>query len=49
VKLLDEDIEIMGDKEAWKCRVCSKKFMGSEFLIKHINTKHPEDYKKVPK
>lgn len=47
IKLLDDDIEIVNDKEAWKCRNCLKKFMTSEFLLKHIFSKHLEDYKKV--
>lgn len=47
IKLLNEDTEMLNDREAWKCRNCSKKFITSEFLLRHIVSKHNEDYKKV--
>lgn len=47
VKLLDEDTEILNDREAWKCRNCNKKFITSEFLLRHIVSKHNEDYRKL--
>ena len=47
MKLLDEDTEILNDRQAWKCRNCNKKFITSEFLLRHIVSKHNEDYRKV--
>lgn len=28
--------------EKFKCAICGKGFCGEEFVVKHINNKHPE-------
>lgn len=30
---------------AWPCFYCSKKFKGSEFVVKHIDNKHSNEEK----
>lgn len=35
------------ERQAWECVYCGKKFRTSEFLSKHIISKHPEAKEKV--
>ena len=35
------------DRQAWECFFCKKRFRSSEFLSKHIISKHPEIKDKV--
>ena len=35
------------ERQAWECFYCKKRFRSSEFLSKHIITKHPEIKDKV--
>jgi hypothetical protein len=50
-KLISEqegiEVEKVAERTAWECVYCRKRFKTSEFLSKHVISKHPETKDKV--